>query len=939
MPNPSRQIETQLLTITASLLKELKQDRALRALSLDADLEQQLGIGSLEKAELLRRIEMAFDIQLNESLLANAATLRALVEAVGTANPHIAPSTTRHYPTLPDANIHVSASSTLTQVLEQYARQTPDRPHIYLQNDRGEESVIAYGQLHQAAQGVATQLLQRRLQPKQTVAIMLPSGEDFFYTFFGVLIAGGIPVPIYPPFRANKLEEYMRREATILNNAHCQMLITFPEVKTLSRLLQSFVPELHHVLVPEDLRDETQSAATLASPTLTADDAALIQYTSGSTGDPKGVLLSHKNLLENIKAYGEAIEVKPTDSVVSWLPLYHDMGLIGAWLGSLYFGVPVTILSPLSFLTHPEKWLWTIHYHRATLSVAPNFAYELLLSKVPDKKLKGLDLSSWRLALNGAEAIYPNTLRRFYQRFKKYGLSEHTQCPVYGLAENAVGLSCSDIHREPVIDRINRLIFDTERRAEPLTSENQACHEFVNCGKPIPRHEVRIVDDQGIVLPDRAEGRLQFRGPSMMQGYFEQPEATAQITHDGWYDTGDFAYLVDGDIYITGREKDVIIKAGRNLYPQEIEEIVGDLDNVRKGCIVAFGVRNPKRGTEQFIIVAESHASEKNQRHAIQSEIVEHVATSMGIPPDDVVIAPPGTVLKTSSGKLQRSATKKAYMEGKLIKRSMPAHLQILRIATKSLWQRSKTALTTLFCGVYTVYVGVLATLILVPLFPVLRWAPSHFNRQFARQFCRLILLLAFCPIKRHNRNIIHTKKSLIYVANHASYMDAVLLIATLPPNVLYVGKQELLEIPIVGGYFKACGYLTIDRMDFHKSLEDMEKIKTALNRGQSIMLFPEGTFAYATGIRPFKLGAFNLAIQSGVPLCTIGLRGTRQLLRAYAKCLIPSKLSIHFGSILEPENQEFHEAVRLRELSRAEICTLSGEKPINLVRAGPDEQ
>lgn len=929
-------IEAQLLDITKQLLIELKQERAIRAMSIDADLEHKLGIGSLEKAELFRRVEKQFDVQLEESLITEGETLRDLITAITTANPYIKHTPTESYPELPELNLNLNKAKTLVEVLQLYATQEPDRPHIYLQNEHGQEKIISYGKLYHEALAVAKGLKQHGLEPKQTVAIMLPSCEEFFYSFFGILLAGGIPVPIYPPFRASKLEEYIKREASILNNAQSHTMITFTEVEKLGAMLKSFVPSLKNITTVKKLM--AQQHPDNLNVTVASDDGALIQYTSGSTGDPKGVLLSHQNLISNIVAIAEAIDLKPTDVIVSWLPLYHDMGLIGTWLGSMYHGIPITIMSPLTFLTHPEKWLWAMHYHRATLSAAPNFAYELCLSKIDDKALEGLDLSSWRIAFNGAEAVYPSTIRRFQEKFAKYGLRESALCPVYGLAENCVGVSISDVHAKAKIDRIDRETFEKDQCAVEQKDPKAQTLEFACCGKILPGHKMKVVDDNNKVVPDRVVGHLQFQGPSMMQGYYNRPEATAAIMRDGWYDTGDFAYMVDDEVYITGREKDVIIKAGRNLYPQEIEEIVGNIEKVRKGCVVAFGDRNDKKGTEKFVIVAESREHDKDVQTKLHDDIIEHVAANMGLPPDDVLIVPPGTILKTSSGKLQRSATKKAYLEGKLVKKIIPVKMQVAKMIVKSISAKITRSITRSLRFIYSVYLMTFAILTLVPMAPIIRVLSPQTARRVVKGWCRVFLLMAGCPVQINNSQIVRKKHPLIYVANHASYMDSVLLIAALPTDVLFVAKKEINDTFLISTYAKACGYLTVDRMDFSKSLQDAEIIKSTLQSGMSIMIFPEGTFAYATGVRPFKLGAFNLATESGESLCTIGLRGTRPFLRANTMLFMPARLSVNFGDIVKVEGNDFQEAIRLRDETRQQISQLCDEKPINMVRAGPDE-
>ncbi len=285
------------------------------------------------------------------------------------------------------------------------------------------------------------------------VAIMLPSGAAFFAAFFGALYAGGVPVPIYPPLRPSQLEEHLRRQAGILRNAEARVLVTVAEARPLGTLLRGQVETLTGVATVDEL--ESPGAAQL--PPVTRGAAlALLQYTSGSTGDPKGVMLSHANLLANIRAMGRVMDASSADVFVSWLPLYHDLGLIGAWLGSLYYAAPVVIMSPLDFLMRPARWLWAIHRNRATLTAAPNFAFELCLTKIEDAAIEGLDLSSLRMVVNGAEPVSPATIRRFIARFAKYGFKPGAMAPAYGLAESAVGLAFPPLGRPPLADRVER---------------------------------------------------------------------------------------------------------------------------------------------------------------------------------------------------------------------------------------------------------------------------------------------------------------------------------------------------------------------------------------------------------------------------------------------------------------------------------------------------
>ena len=934
MDTNSQDIEEQLLGITQQLLIDLHNVRATRALSLHADLERHLGIGSIEKAELFHRIEKQFDIQLPEALLSEADTLQDLVDAIREAHPYIKPVSFAHYPKVSESHVDPTKATTLLELLETYASKEEDRPHIFLQDDQGNEKIITYGLLNKIAKKVAGGLQKLGLKPDQTVAIMLPTGEEFFYAFFGVLMAGGIPVPIYPPFRAKKLEEYIQRESKILSNAETYTLISFHEVTKLSQLLKSFVRPLKHITTINDLLHIDGKVKTIKRK---REDGALIQYTSGSTGDPKGVYLTNYNLLTNIRTYGEAIGAKPTDIVVSWLPLYHDMGLIGTWLGSLYYGIPVVILSPLTFLTHPEKWLWAIHYHQATITASPNFGYELCLSKIPDRALEGLDLNSLRAGFNGAETVYASTIRNFTKRFENYGLKPNTIQPVYGLAENSVALTIPTIEQPVKIEKVKRHIFDSQQIAQLADKHEKDFHEFPSCGKPLPEHEIRIVDEDNNLLPDRKVGRLQFKGPSAMQEYYHNPEATAKVIHNGWFDTGDYAYIANGELFVTGREKDIIIKAGRNLYPAEIEEIAGEVSGIRKGCVVAFGAHEHGKGTEQFVIIAESHSKDEAEKIKISDNIVEQVATVMGIPPDIVIIAEPGTVLKTSSGKLRRSATKDAYLKRKLKKRTLPATVQYLKLKLTGISKKIKLLFTQAFKLLYTVYFLTfgLSTGIFIWLLTLLTPKPATFY--LLKYWSRLMFLWGFCPIKFDKKQLPSTKKPLIFIANHASYMDSILLISLLPKDVLFIGKKELLKLPLIHTFIKRLGYPVIDRVDFSKSISDTQALKDALKANKSILIFPEGTFAAAKGVRPFKLGAFKLSIETGVALCPIAIKGTRRLLRAKHKLFMPSNLSIWIGEPISPKDDDFSEAIRLRNELRDIISEHCDEAKIQLLRAGPE--
>ena len=393
-------------------------------------------------------------------------------------------------------------------------------------------------------------------------------------------------------------------------------------------------------------------------------------------------MLTHANLLANIRAMAQAVDASSRDVFVSWLPLYHDMGLIGAWLGSLYAGFPLVVMSPMTFLARPERWLWAIHRFRGTLSAAPNFAYELCLKRIDEAQLAGLDLSSWRMAFDGAEAVSPDTITRFTERFARYGFRSSVMTPVYGLAESSVGLLFPPRGRGPLIDRVRREPFVVQGKAIPTGADDINPLRFVACGRPIAGHEVRIVDETGLEVGERVEGHLEFKGPSATSGYYRNPEQTKRLFRGEWLDTGDRAYMAEGEVYVTGRVKDIIIRGGRHIYPDEIEEAVGALPGVRKGCVAAFGSPDPGSGTERLVVLAETRETGDAAREALREAISRATIDRLGEPPDEIVLAPPHSVLKTSSGKIRRSATKDLYLRGQLGRPPRTRLLSKLRLGT-----------------------------------------------------------------------------------------------------------------------------------------------------------------------------------------------------------------------------------------------------------------
>ena len=916
-----------VLDTVQQVVRELHR-RDARAVSptLDSTLERDLGLDSLGRAELLTRLERTCGVRLPEHLLATADTVRDLLRAVqgGTA-----PVSPLGLPEVRGAMPDVAAAppqhaGTLVEVLEWHAYTHPQRLHITL-SDTAEE--ITYAALYAGAQAVAAGLQARDLHPGHTVALMLPTGRHFFESFYGILLAGGIPVPLYPPLRPAQLADHLRRQVGILQNARALMLITDPSVQPLTRFLRSQVETLQSVVTVADL---TATHGTATRHVVQPEDIALIQYTSGSTGTPKGVILTHTNLLANIRAMGQAMRVTSADVFVSWLPLYHDMGLIGAWLGSLYYAQRLVLMSPFTFLARPARWLWALHTHRGTISGAPNFAYELCVRKIDDRDLAGLDLSSWRLAFNGAEPVSPDTITRFGARFAPYGFRPEAMTPVYGLAEAGLGLAFPPLGRGPAIDSIQRERFMRTGQAVPTTPDDLHALRFVACGQPLPGHHIRIVDPAGFEVAERQEGRVEFCGPSTTSGYFHNPEETRRLFRGTWLDAGDLAYMASGEVYITGRTKDLIIRAGRNIYPQELEEAIGDIPRIRKGCVAVFGSPDPVARTERLIVLAETYETAPQILEELRHRIDTVSTDLLGTPPDEVVLASPHTVPKTSSGKIRRSTSRELYEQGRLGKRQGAVWWQWMRLVLAGVrpqWRRTwRAALTLLYAAYAWVVFGVFAPLAWV----VLALLPRYAWRQaVVRVLARLALRLAGIPLVVHGHEHLPQHRPYVLVVNHASYLDALVLVAVLPGRLRYVAKRELGERWLSRVPLQRLGVEFVERFAAPRGVEDTARVVQTVRQGWTVVFFPEGTFGREPGLQPFHMGAFVVAVQAGVPVVPLALRGTRALLRAEQWLPRRGAVRLTFGVPLIPQGTDWTAAVALRDAARAEILRHCGEPEV----------
>jgi acyl carrier protein len=931
VPPPEPPASARLLAVVQQLVDDTHPGRA-HAVALDTSLEKDLGLDSLARVELMLRVGKAFGVELPSAALAQADTPRDVLRFLGQAQ--AAPAAPLA-PALGDPQtVGVPDSAqTLLEVLEWHAARQPDRLHILLHDDWHREHPISHRALLDAARAIAAGLTARGLQPRQTVALMLPTGPDYLSSFFGVLIAGGVPVPIYPPARLAQISDHLKRHAHILSNAEAALIITMAQAKPVARMLRAAVPSLTGIVTPSELAaiiaaPLAATAASAATPRYRAqpDDIAFLQYTSGSTGDPKGVVLTHANLLANIRALGQASQVAAGDVFVSWLPLYHDMGLIGAWFGSLYHGIPLVLMSPLAFLARPALWLQMISRHRGTLSAAPNFAYELCERHIDDAEVKELDLSSWRLAFNGAEPVSPATLDAFAARFAPCGLRHQAITPVYGLAESSVGLAFPPPGRGPRIDPILREPFAREGKAVPATAGERLM--IASCGRALPGHQIRIVDEAGVELPERHVGRLEFRGPSATSGYYRNPEATAKLVRGQWLDSGDFAYMAQGEVFIAGRIKDLIKRGGRNLYPYDLEQAIGNLPGIRKGCVAVFASADPATGSERLVILAETRERGEPARAALRRALNQSAIDVIGMPADEIVLAPPHSVLKTSSGKIRRSACKRAYESGQVASRPGAPWLHTARFMAATVRARAtlsarKTAAWAYACRAWAIF-GLLA-LACGSLIALVQRPPL--GRRIAHGAARLLLRLTGATATASGLEQLPHQPHVLLV-NHASYLDAIVLTALLPPvpGYTFIAKREFESSRAMRALLSGLGVPFIERFDAKRSAEDVEWMAAALARGAHLLVFPEGTFSRETGLKALHAGAFLAAAKAGAPIVVAGLRGTRSALRD--ETWLPRRVPVEFevGTRIMPAGSDWAAAARMRAAARQAMVALSGE-------------
>jgi acyl-CoA synthetase (AMP-forming)/AMP-acid ligase II len=526
---------------------------------------------------------------------------------------------------------------------------------LFFVNRKEEDQEVPMALIRERARLIAADLIGRGVRKDDRVALVLPTCPEFVECLFGVLYAGAIPVPLYPPVRLGRLDEYHRKTAAMLQAVDAALVVTDERIRRfLGVAVDISAPRLGCVTASSLGTTTTSGGIEVA-----AGDVAVIQFSSGTTNDPKPVALTHANLLSNLAAIERYLidEGAPNPVGVTWLPLYHDMGLIGNLLSAFYVPAPLVLLPPELFVAEPGAWLRAVSRHRGTVSAAPNFAFGLCLKRIRDDELDGVDLSSWRVSLNGAEAVTAAVQRRFDERFGRWGLRASSLTPCYGMAEASLGVTF-----KPAGTSFSTVGVDAEKLALEGVVE-PGSKELVSVGRPLAGVEVEIRDSDGVHLPPDRVGHVHICGPSVMTGYFARTDLTDQALHDGWLDSGDLGFVHDGELFLCGRHKDIIIVRGANHAPEEFEAALDELDGVRTGCAVAVGFVPAGEDDEALAMLVETTSdASPTLAHDVASRIEERTR----IRPAQVELLPPGTLPRTSSGKLRRAEARTQWLAGTL---------------------------------------------------------------------------------------------------------------------------------------------------------------------------------------------------------------------------------------------------------------------------------
>ena len=548
---------------------------------------------------------------------------------------------------------------TLIEPIVERALHRPDHPSVVLVSEDGSEETVTASQFLANAADYAAALRSAGIQPRDIVVLVMRQSKELLSALWGALYLGAIP-SIFP-FLSEKLDRtlYMEQVRVLVAHSGARAVIAFPEFKPDLAALLEGVP--CRILATDEVRRESGVETPPPPHEATPESVALLQHSSGSTGLQKGVALSHRAILNQVRSCGRALALSADDVIVSWMPLYHDGGLIAGCIIPLVTGVPLVLISPFHWVRDPKVLFHAVHRHRGTITWLPNFAYNHCARNVRESDLAGLDLSRWRL-VNAAEPARWDSHRLFLERFGPYGLKEGALTVAYGMAEATLIVTATPINEPPHVDWVETRALH-EGRAVPAAPEAAGSTPMTSCGFPIEGAEIGIVDDEGRRVPERHLGEVVLRASSLFSGYHLRPDLDAKVLRDGWYFTGDMGYLADGQLYVPGRKDDLIIVGGKNIYPNDLEAIANEVPGVRPGRAVAFGVPDPELGTNEAVMVCEVDSAAGPERtRRIESELRRRIAQQTEVTLHDVRLMDRPWLIKTSSGKLARAANREKYL-------------------------------------------------------------------------------------------------------------------------------------------------------------------------------------------------------------------------------------------------------------------------------------
>ncbi|GER81279.1 MAG: AMP-binding protein [Anaerolineales bacterium] len=554
--------------------------------------------------------------------------------------------------------------TTFTAVLRDFYEREPDRVSVTLQHPNQPDFHITYRELIERSNDYAAAYARAGVKPGDVVILILQHGKDLVYSFWGAVLLGAIPSMM--PFLTEKLspERYRADLAALFSHSHPKGVVTYPEFEADVKMLatESGYSACEVFITDRIPQQEKLDLSSLPGMNAAETDIVLLQHSSGSTGLQKGVALSHRAIFNHLDAYGESIRLTRDDVIVSWLPLYHDMGLIACFLLPILRGVHVVQMSPFDWVRAPWRLLRTISDYRGTLTWLPNFAYNFCAQKIRDRDLEGVDLSSWRASINTSEPVRFKSHEMFYERFKSYGLKFETLQTSYGMAENVFAATQNDLGKLPYVEEIDRESFIADKVARPAFDGRPAI-QMMSCGQPIPNTAIRVVDSKGHDVPERHVGEIVLKSNCMLTGYYNRADITKKaFLPGGWYMSGDYGYMVNGEVFVAGRKKDMLIVGGKNVYPQDLEALACEVPGVHPGRTVAFGLFDESQGTEEVVIIAEVDSEDEAEHERVADEIRKHVTKNSAIAARYVRVVGPKWVLKTSSGKVARSANKEKFI-------------------------------------------------------------------------------------------------------------------------------------------------------------------------------------------------------------------------------------------------------------------------------------